>query len=144
MSNMIKPAATFIRPFFNDFFEADDFFKRSGGEMMRFKFPAVNIAENETNFLIDLAVPGFKKEDFVIKVEDDVMTIMAEKKDEQEEKEKNYSRKEYTHESFIRSFRLPENVKDDQVKAGYEDGILKLTLPKSEVQVKATKEIQVN
>jgi HSP20 family protein len=144
MANIIKPAPSFIRPFFNDIFDADDFFKRSGGELMSFKFPAVNIAENETTFMIDLAVPGFKKEDFVIKVDDDVMTIMAEKKEEHEEKDKNYTRKEYTHESFSRSFRLPDNVKDDQVKAGYEDGILKLTLPKSDIQVKATKEIKIS
>lgn len=144
MANIIKPASSFIRPFFNDIFDTDDFFKRSGGEMMRFKFPAVNIAENDKEFMIDLAVPGFKKEDFVIKVEDDVMTIMAEKKEEHEEKDKNYTRKEYMHESFSRSFKLPDNVKDDQVKAGYEDGILKLTLPKSDVQVKATKEIKIS
>jgi HSP20 family protein len=72
------------------------------------------------------------------------MTIMAEKKMEHEEKDKNYTRKEYSFESFSRSFKLPENVKDDQVKAGYEDGILKLTLPKSDVQVKATKEIKIS
>jgi len=90
--------------------------------------------------------PGFKKEDFKLKVEDDVLTISAESKSEKKEegKEKEYTRREYSYSSFTRSFHLPDNVKDDSITASYQDGILKLELPKSKVQVKATKEIPIN
>lgn len=144
MANLMKPSASFIRPFINDFLDTDAFFKHNEGQWMQVKFPAINIAENDKEFMIELAVPGFKKEDFSVHVDDDVMTISAEKKEAHESTEKNYTRKEYLHESFRRSFRLPENVKDDQVQALYEDGLLKLTLPKSEMQVKTSKQIKVS
>lgn len=144
MANVAKTTGSILKPFFSDFFDVDDFFKRSGGELMTFKFPAVNISENEKDFMVEMAVPGFKKDDFKIKVENDVLTIEAEKKEEKVEEDKNYTRKEYSHESFSRSFRLPENVKDDMIMAAYEEGMLKLTLPKSNVEVKAKKEIKVS
>jgi HSP20 family protein len=144
MANIAKTSGSLFKPFFSDFFDVDDFFKRSGGELMTFKFPAVNISETEKDFVVEMAVPGFKKEDFKIKVENEVLIIEAEKKEEKVEEEKNYTRKEYSHESFCRSFRLPENVKEDMIMAGYEDGMLKLTLPKTNVEVKAKKEIKVS
>jgi HSP20 family protein len=144
MANIAKTSGSLFKPFFSDFFDVDDFFKRSGGEMMTFKFPAVNISETEKDFVVEMAVPGFKKEDFKIKVENEVLTIEAEKKEEKVEEEKNYTRKEYSHESFCRSFKLPENVKEDMIMAGYEDGMLKLTLPKTNLEVKAKKEIKVS
>jgi HSP20 family protein len=144
MANIAKTSGSLFKPFFSDFFDVDDFFKRSGGELMTFKFPAVNISETEKDFVVEMAVPGFKKEDFKLKVENDVLTIEAEKKEEKVEEEKNYTRKEYSHESFCRSFRLPENVKEDMIMAGYEDGMLKMILPKTNVEVKAKKEIKVS
>jgi len=144
MANIAKTSGSLFKPFFSDFFDVDDFFKRSGGEMMTFKFPAVNISETEKDFVVEMAVPGFKKEDFKVKVENEVLIIEAEKKEEKVEEEKNYTRKEYSHESFCRSFRLPENVKEDMIMAGYEDGMLKLTLPKTNLEVKAKKEIKVS
>jgi HSP20 family protein len=107
-------------------------------------FPAVNISETDTAYDIELAVPGFKKEDFKLKVEDDVLTISAEGKTEEKIEEKNYSRREYHYSSFQRSFRLPDNAKDDDMKAGYTDGMLKLTIPKTTETVKATKEIKID
>lgn len=105
--------------------------------------PAANIAESDQEYTIDLAVPGFKKEDFKVKVEKDMLTISAETKSETSEKKKEYTRKEYNYSSFSRSFRLPDNVKDDAISARYENGILKLNLPKSATQVTASKEISV-
>ena len=105
--------------------------------------PAANIAETDKEYSIDLAVPGFKKEDFKVKVDKDILTISAETKSETSEEKKEYSRREYNYSSFSRSFRLPDNVKDDAIGAKYDNGILKLTLPKSNVQVTATKEIKV-
>lgn len=144
MANVAKTSGSLFKPFFSDFFDVDDFFKRSGGELMTFKFPAVNISETDKDFVVEMAVPGFKKEDFKVKIENEVLTIEAEKKEEKVDEEKNYTRKEYSHESFCRSFRLPENVKEDMIMAGYEDGMLKLTLPKTNLEVKAKKEIKVS
>lgn len=143
MTNLTKPAGSLLRPFFSDFFDVDDFFKRSGGELFTLKFPAVNILEEKDDYVVEMAVPGFNKNDFKLKVEEDMLTIEAEAKEEKEEVEKNYTRREYTHQSFSRSFRLPENVKEDNIKATYENGMLKLLLPKAEIKEKAAKQIQI-
>jgi HSP20 family protein len=140
MSNLSRfNEAGLWSPFFRDFFDADNFFNRSNGGTM----PAANIAETDKEYSIDLAVPGFKKEDFKVKVDKDILTISAETKSETSEEKKEYSRREYNYSSFSRSFRLPDNVKGDAIGAKYDNGILKLTLPKSNMQVTATKEIKV-
>lgn len=128
------------QPLFRDFFDADTFFNAPGNGSM----PAANIAETDKAYSIDLAVPGFKKEDFKVKVDKNIITISAETKSESSEEKKEYTRREYNYSSFSRSFRLPDNVKDDAISATYDNGILKLVLPKSNVQVTATKEIQVS
>ena len=128
-----------------DFFNVDNFFDNNWMRKWEKEFPAVNIAENEKSYSIEVVAPGFRKEDFKLKVDDDVLTISAESKSEQKEteKEKEYTRREYSYSSFTRSFRLPDNVKDDSISAAYQDGVLKLDLPKSKMQVKATKEIAI-
>ena len=79
-----------------------------------------------------MAVPGFKKSDFVIDVEDEILSISMEVKKEDEQKEENYSRKEYEYSSFKRSFTLPETVEDEKIEAAYTDGILSISIPKKE------------
>ncbi|MCS6820030.1 MAG: Hsp20/alpha crystallin family protein [Chitinophagales bacterium] len=139
MSNITRKLEnSLLGPFFRDFFDADSFFNLSTGTM-----PAANIAETDKEYSIELAVPGFKKEEFKIKVDKDVLTISAESESETKEEKKEYTRREYNYSSFSRSFRLPDNVKDDAIKARYENGILKLSLPKTEQQITATKEIKV-
>src|SRR5687767_3551845 len=95
--------------------------------------PSVNISENDNSYIVDLVAPGFKKEDFRLKVNDNVLTISAESKNEKTENGngREYSRREYTCSSFTRSFRLPENAKDDNISASYNDGILQINIPKS-------------
>jgi HSP20 family protein len=145
MSNITKSPGNMLRPFFRDFFDVENFFNKPlFNDMPNMHFPAVNISETDTAYDIELAVPGFKKEDFNLKVEDDVLTISAEAKTEENTEEKNYSRREYHYASFQRSFRLPDNAKDDDIKAGYTDGMLKLTIPKTTETVKATKEIKID
>jgi HSP20 family protein len=145
MSNITKSPGNMLRPFFRDFLDVENFFNKPlFADMPNMHFPAVNISENEKAYEIELAVPGFKKEDFKIHVEDDVMTISAEEKREETQEDKNYSRREYHYASFTRSFRLPDNAKDDEVKALYTDGMLKLTIPKTKEEVKATKEIKID
>jgi HSP20 family protein len=130
-----------------DFFNPDNFFDNNWLSRWEKEFPAVNIAENDKNYSLEVVAPGFRKEDFKLKVDDDVLTISAESKTEHKEnengKEKDYTRREYNYNSFTRSFQLPENVKDDSISAGYKDGILNIELPKSKVQVKASKEIAI-
>ena len=107
--------------------------------------PATNITENEQAFQLEIAVPGFSKEDFRINLEKDVLTISSEKeKDENidEKKEQSFRIREFGHRNFSRSFSLPEAVDIDAIKAEYQNGILMITLPKKEV-VKVSKEIQV-
>ena len=133
-----------FKPLLNDFFDMDPFFGGSWLKKMENNIPAVNIAENEKNYVIEVVAPGFKKEDFKIKVSDEVLTISAEVANESKEEEKDYTRREYSFNSFTRSFNLPENVKDEEIAAMYSDGILKLTMPKSKVEMKAAKEITVN
>ena len=103
----------------------DDFLKRN-------KMPAVNVKENEKNYEIEVAAPGMKKEDFNIAVDNGILTISAESKDEKEQKEDNYTRREFSYSSFSRSFSLPQNVDEDNIKAKYENGVLYLTISKIE------------
>jgi HSP20 family protein len=107
-------------------------------------FPAVNISEDDKSFTVDVISPGFKKDDFKINVDDDILTISAENKQESNEGSgKEYSRREYSYSSFTRSFRLPDNAKDDAISAKYNDGILQITIPKTDQQEKASKQISI-
>lgn len=127
---------------FSDFFDNDRFFD---SPFLRVQsVPAVNISENDKNFEVSLAAPGMSRKDFNVSVENGVLTISSEKKEEKETKEKDYTRQEYSYSSFSRSFSLPENVKDEDVNAKYEDGLLKVTLGKKALPAqKAKKAIEV-
>lgn len=96
--------------------------------------PAVNIKETDTGFVLELAAPGKKKEDFSIEIDHQVLTISSEDKTENEEKESNgrYTRREYSFRSFSRSFTLPQSVNTDHIQAHYQDGVLLVQLPKKE------------
>jgi HSP20 family protein len=126
-----------------DFFDLDLFGNRLG--QARSSLPAVNIAEDEQNYIVDVVAPGFSKEDFKINVEDDMLTISAESRHEDQEggRGKEYTRREYSYSSFTRSFRLPDNAKDDAIGAKYSDGVLHINIPKSEEQQKATKQVNI-
>jgi len=94
--------------------------------------PAFDISETEKEYVISGEIPGIEPKDLEVTLNDGVLTVKGEKKQESEEKEENYHRVERHYGSFQRSFRLPENIKRDDLDASYKDGILKLTLPKSE------------
>lgn len=107
--------------------------------------PPVNIREEEKEFVVEMAVPGMEKKDFVVNVENGVLNISAEHKVEKEETEKNFTRREFNYQSFNRSFTLPENVSDDKIIANYENGMLKLQLGKKVItKVPPRKEIAVH
>jgi HSP20 family protein len=119
----------------NDFF-SDDFFEDDN------LMPAMNIKEHEANFEVEFAAPGFTKEDFEITINENILNVSGEKTKEHEEKEENYSRKEFSYNSFQRSLQLPTTVNTEQeVKATYENGILKLQLQKNEETPKNPKKI---
>lgn len=107
------------------------------------KTPAVNIAETENEFHIELAVPGLKKEDFKINLDKNVLSVSTEKKAENVEEGKKYSKREYTYSSFVRSFTLPESADQSKIAAEYTDGILKLNVTKKEEAKFQTREIAV-
>ncbi len=104
--------------------------------------PSVNIIENENDFVLELAAPGEKKEDFKISLENQLLTISSEVKEEKEENKTNYTRREFVFSSFSRSFTLPKNILHDKVVADYKDGILRITLPKKE-EPKLSREITI-
>jgi len=108
-----------------------------------FSFPAVNISEHKDEYHVSLAVPGLKKEDFKIDVDGNMMTISSEKEDSKEEKDKRFTRKEYSYASFSRSFNLPEEINKEKIEAKYEDGVLKLSLPRKTVKSTEAKQIAV-
>ena len=106
--------------------------------------PAVNIKEDNTSFSVEVAVPGLSKEDININVENNVLTISSEKKVQNEEIKENYTRKEYSYQSFKRSFNLPKDIVDsDAIAANYNNGELIITVPKVEKVVPKTKMIEI-
>ena len=94
------------------------------------KQPATNISESETQFLLEIAVPGKSKSDFKIEINKEILTIGLESENEIAENDPLYYKKEFDYSSFQRSFTLPDSVAVDQIDARYTDGVLKLVLPK--------------
>ena len=124
---------------FEDFFKPWSQWFDDGGLMSRAAtLPAVNIKENGNHYTVSLAAPGLKKEDFRIDVDGNILTIISEKEESNEEKNEKFNRKEYSYSSFSRSFNLPEDVKQEAIDARYENGELKITLPRKEDAQKAT------
>jgi HSP20 family protein len=126
------------------FFNAplDEFF--NFGKVMN--VPAVNVTETDTEYRLSFAAPGLEKTDFKIDYMDDMLTISAEhEKEEKEEKNGRYNRREYNYSSWSRSFTLPENCNIDKITAEYKNGELKIVIPKMVVkEPKKVKSISVN
>ena len=121
----------------------DRFFNESVGATLKQFNPAVDIAEDEKSYEIQVAVPGVKKSDFKIDLHDGKLTISGERKMEEKKEGKNFHSLETQYGSFRRSFFLPDDVLEEQVEAGYEDGLLKISLPKREKKVnKSTIEVK--
>jgi HSP20 family protein len=116
----------------NFFTETDDFLKNWDWNG-NYDVPSVNVKEEKENFLIDVAAPGMKKEDFKIDIENGVLMISAAIEDRKEENTPEFKRQEFSYKNFKRSFWLPENIAVDKIAARYENGLLKLTLPKMTV-----------
>ena len=94
--------------------------------------PKVNIKETANDFAVEMAVPGLKKSDFQIDIDNQVLSISTETKEDNEHKEENYTRREFGYSSFKRTFTLPKSVNADKINASYNEGILSILLPKKE------------
>jgi HSP20 family protein len=95
--------------------------------------PHVNIRETEEGFYVEMAAPGMQKNDFKIMLEGNTLTISSQKEQEDHDKQENYSRREFSYQSFMRSFILPKDVvKAEEIVAKYDNGLLLLTIPKQE------------
>lgn len=94
--------------------------------------PAVNILENKDEYRIEVAAPGLDKKDFKIDLENEVLTISAEKEEKHEEGDDKYMRKEFSFTQFSRSFILPDTAAADRISAQQKDGILTVVIPKRE------------
>jgi HSP20 family protein len=108
--------------------------------------PAVNVLDTANDYLVEMAVPGLKKSDFEINIDNQLLSISAEIKSEYEDVDnESYTRREFGYSSFKRTFTLPDSVETEKISAKYDDGILKVTLPKrEEAKKKPLKSIKVS
>jgi HSP20 family protein len=114
---------------------------------MNSTLPAVNVWENENEFQIEVAAPGMKRDDFKVQYDNGRLIISSERKEERKEmKDQNYTRQEFSYQSFQRAFTVPETiVEGDKIEAKYNDGILHIVLPKKEeLKPKPAKEIAIS
>ncbi len=138
MNNLQFAFRPFLPALFNEVFE------RQSNETEATYKPAANVREDEKNYTLELALPGFAKEEITIKFEEDVLTITAGRQPKEDEKGPKYTWNEFGYKSkYERSFQLPETVNADQISAAFENGILLVTLPKKEVQPVVVKQITI-
>lgn len=139
MRDMLRPVG-----FIDDLFDGlmNPMIKTPSMEMM-FKGQPTDIKETETEYIIDMDVPGFKKEDISIETKDGFLVVKSSSKKEETSEKENYLLKERKSISFTRSFKLPNNVNISDINAKMEDGILNIVLPKSEV-VENSSKITIN
>ncbi len=134
--------------FFDKFLEGDLMdWNTSNFSSTNSTLPAVNVKESENDFTIEVAAPGLNKEDFKLSYENGRLTICSEKKNEKEEKDdEKVTRREFSYQSFQRSFTIAETIVDaEKISADYKDGILHITLPKrEEVKPKPAKQIAIH
>ena len=125
--------------YFNNILNDEDFAQQRMANV-----PAVNISENDDAFVLEVAAPGMKRENFSLNVEENRLIIEGRVEEEKETNEKNYNRREFNFSSFQRTFTLPKSVDQENIKASYNDGILHIELPKKEeAKPKAPKKIDI-
>jgi HSP20 family protein len=119
---------------FDRFFENDLFdWSNRNFSSTNTTLPAVNIKEDNEGFEVEMSAPGFDKKDFKIELNNNLLTISSEKKNENETKEgQQFNRREFSYQSFSRSFTLPQIVEGEKIAAKYENGILNISIPKKE------------
>lgn len=132
-----------FRPFFMPNLFEDDMFPSLAGNSNITK-PAVNIREDEKKYSLELAVPGIDKKDLKIEINDEILTISMEQKQEIEEEVSGYKRREFSYSSFCRNFYLPDDTNREKIDATYKDGILTVDLHKTEEKAKLSKVVKIS
>ena len=133
--SMIRRSDMFPAGIFDDLFSKDLWnWGLTNNSVTNTTIPAVNIRETNENFVVEMAAPGMKKEDFKVELDGNNLTITSEKTNDREMKEgEKYTRKEFSYQSFQRTFQMPSDVVDaDKIEAHYEHGMLHLVIPKKE------------
>lgn len=133
--------------FFDRFFESDLFdWSNRNFSSTNTTLPSVNIMENDEGFEVEMAAPGLSKKDFKIELNNDQLTISSEKKKESESRDdQHFSRKEFSYQSFSRTFYIPNTAEADKIHARYDNGILKVSIPKKdEAKPKPPKQISIS
>lgn len=138
-----KPHHAFSPAFpsiFQDVFESGFPEFRSGTHA---NLPSVNISETDQLYHIELSAPGFGKDEINITVEEGQLSVAGEKKTETEQKEKRYTRKEFSYQNFKRSFSLPETIQEENIAARFDNGILHIEIPKRETPTRIARKIEL-
>jgi HSP20 family protein len=131
-----------LAPGFNDVFESvfnDSFLS----DRMISRVPAVNISETEDHYVIEMAAPGLKKEDFNIKLDRNLLNVSVEQRREQNEQNKQYNKREFSYSSFVRSFALPDTADDAKIEAQYVDGMLNIHVAKKDEAKQIVRQIEI-
>lgn len=132
---------------FDRFFEGDLFdWSNRNFSLTNTTLPSVNIKENTDEFKVEVAAPGFDKNDFKLQLDHETLTISSEKKLENETKDgERFTKREFSYQSFSRSFSLPQTADGDRIQANYENGILVVSIPKrEEAKPKPSRMIEIN
>jgi len=140
--NADKKNNSSLLPSFNDVFESilnDSFFN----DRLVARVPAANISETEDHYHVELAAPGLKKEDFKINLDRNVLHISVERQNDSSDVQKNYSKREYSYSSFVRSFTLPDSANAENIEASYTDGVLKIDIAKREEAKAIRRQIEI-
>nr|WP_068890281.1 Hsp20/alpha crystallin family protein [Pedobacter panaciterrae] len=134
-NNSLMPGFNYV---FNSIFN-DTFFS----DRMVAHVPAANISESANEFHLELAAPGLKKEDFKLNLERNVLSISVEQRSDDQQEQKNMTKREYSYSSFVRSFTLPESADENGIQASYNDGILSIDIPKKEEAKNLSRQIEI-
>ena len=131
-----------VLPGFNDVLDSifnDTFFS----DRMMSRVPAANISESSDHYYVELAAPGLMKDDFRISLERNTLNISVEQTTAPDQQERNFSKREFSYTSFVRSFTLPESADDNGIQAKYENGVLHIEIPKREEAKVQTRQIEI-
>jgi|SRR5690606_25664018 len=128
-----KPNDVRFQGLFDNLFSPEfNVLNRSGFSTSSYTLPKVNIKEDENGYQLELAVPGIAKEDFKIKLDQDILTVYSDKKEEEDKDKAVYRRLEFSYQAFQRKFNLPEDTDKEKISANYVNGILSIQIPKKE------------